>query len=51
MVEKLAPFNFDMKNSKQFSALKQRCTDLAQKYISYDDMLDKLSDAVYKKII
>jgi len=50
MIEKLAEFNFDMKNTKQFSALKQRCTELDKKYISYDDMLDKLADAVYSKI-
>jgi shikimate 5-dehydrogenase len=50
MVEKFAPFNFDMKNSKQFSSLKQRCIELEQKYVSYDDILDKLADAVYKKI-
>ena len=50
MVEKLADFNFDMKNQKQFSALKQRAKELDKKYISYDDMLDELAQAVYKKI-
>ncbi len=50
MVEKLAEFNFDMKNEKQFSALKHRCAELGKKYISYDDMLDKLALAVYEKI-
>jgi len=50
MVEKLSGFNFDMKNSKQFSALKQRCAELDKKYISYDDMLDSLTKAVYQRI-
>jgi len=50
MVENLAEFNFDMKNTKQFSTLKQRANELAKKYISYDDMLDGLTKAVYKKI-
>ncbi|QFR49105.1 hypothetical protein FJR48_04945 [Sulfurimonas lithotrophica] len=50
MIEKLAEFNFDMKNTKQFSALKQRCNELGKKYISYDDMLDNLAQAVYKRI-
>lgn len=50
MVENLAEFNFDMKNTKQFSTLKQRTNELAKKYISYDDMLDGLTKAVYKKI-
>lgn len=50
MVEKLAEFNFDMKNQKQFSALKQKCLDLDKKYISYDDMSDEIAQAVYQKI-
>lgn len=50
MIDELAEFNFDMKNSKQFSALKQRTAELNKKYISYDDMLEKLTQAVYNKI-
>jgi hypothetical protein len=50
MVEKLAEYNFDMKNQKQFSPLKQRAKELDKKYISYDDMLEELAQAVYKKI-
>ena len=50
MIEKLAEFNFDMKNQKQFSALRQRSKELDAKYISYDDMLDHLAQAVYNKI-
>ncbi|WP_373072648.1 hypothetical protein [Sulfurimonas sp.] len=50
MVEKLAEFNFDMKNTKQFSPLKQRAIELDKKYISYDDMLEELTQAVYNKI-
>jgi len=50
MVDTLASFNFDMKNTKQFSALKQRSNEINAKYISYDDMLEQLADTVYKKI-
>lgn len=50
MIKTLATFNFDMKNSKQFSSLKQRSSELDVKYISYDDMLDKLADAIYNRM-
>jgi shikimate 5-dehydrogenase len=50
MVKKLASSNFDMKNKKQFSALRQRCSELDAQYVSYDDMLDELTQAVYKRI-
>lgn len=51
MVEKLAPVNLDMKNSKQFSPLKQRSMELEAKYVSYDDLLEKLTEKAYSEII
>jgi hypothetical protein len=50
MIDKLSEFSFDMKNTKQFSPLKQRAKELDKKYISYDDMLEDLAQAVYKRI-
>jgi hypothetical protein len=50
MVEKLPKYAFDMKNTKQFSALKQRAGELESAYISYDDMLDKLTQKAYEEI-
>jgi len=50
MIEKLPKYSFDMKNKKQFSALKQRATELNAVYISYDDMLDVLTNKVYIEI-
>lgn len=51
MIEKLAKFNFDMKNNKEFSVLKQRANELDADYVSYDDIIDKLCDRAYKTII
>jgi len=51
MINKLAKFNFDMKNSKEFSALKQRANELDAAYTSYDEIIDKLCDRAYKTII
>ena len=50
MVEKLATINIDMKNKKQFSALKQRSLELDAKYVSYDDLLEKLTQKAYIEI-
>lgn len=50
MVTGLAKYNFDMKNSKQFSALKQRSLELQTSYTGYDDLLEALSDKVYQLI-
>jgi hypothetical protein len=50
MIEKLPKYNFDMKNKKQTSALKQRATELNVAYISYDDMLDNLTQKAYSEI-
>ena len=47
MIKKLAKYSFDMKNKKQFSALKKRASELDAEYISYDDMIEKLCDRAY----
>jgi len=51
MVEKLGKFNLDMKNEKQFSALKQRASELGAEYTSYDDLLEKFTKKAYSEII
>jgi hypothetical protein len=51
MIEKLAKYNIDMKNNKQFSALKLRAKELEANYVSYDDLLDKLTQKAYTQII
>jgi len=51
MVTKLAEFNFDMKNEKQFSALKKCSDELHSNYTSYDDLLEKMCDRAYTAII
>lgn len=51
MVEKLAKTNIDMKNNKQFSILKQRTIELHVEYMSYDDLLEKLTKKAYNEII
>ena len=51
MIEKLPKFNFDMKNNKEFSVLKQRADELNAVYISYDDIIDKLCARAYTAII
>jgi len=51
MIEKLAKFNFDMKNVKEFSALKQRATELESNYVSYDDLVDKFCTRAFNTII
>lgn len=50
MVNALAPFNFDMKNTKQTSALKARAVKLDATYTSYDDIIDKLCNKAYNLI-
>ncbi len=50
MVTSLASFNFDMKNTKQTSALKARATQLGADYTSYDDIIDKLCLRAYNLI-
>lgn len=50
MITKLGKYNLDMKNTKQFSALKKRADELRASYISYDDLLDKLTQKAYSLI-
>ena len=50
MISALPAFSLDMKNSKQFSALKQRSIELESKYVSYDDLVDKLTAQAYLAI-
>ncbi|MCK9492306.1 MAG: hypothetical protein M0Q24_09450 [Sulfurimonas sp.] len=50
MIEKLPKESFDMKNTKEFSALKKRAKELDASYTSYDDMIEKLASQVYKTI-
>jgi len=50
MIEKL-PFNsLDMKNAKEYSALKTRANQIGANYIGYDDMIDELSKQAYRLI-
>lgn len=51
MIEKLPKTSIDMKNNKQFSALKARAIELGAEYTSYDDLLDKLTQKAYQEII
>jgi hypothetical protein len=50
MIEKLAPLNIDMKNNKEFSALKARAKDLNASYTSYDDIIEKFVAKAYQLI-
>jgi len=50
MIEKLPSTCFDMKNTKQFSALKNRANELGSNYVSYDDMIEKLAAQAYRII-
>ncbi len=47
MLSNLAQINFDMKNSKQFSALRAKAQEFTKKYIGYDDMIEELSQGAY----
>ncbi|MDD2789985.1 MAG: hypothetical protein PHU40_04890 [Sulfurimonas sp.] len=50
MIEKLPKHNIDMKNEKQFSALKQRATELGASYTSADMIIEKLCTTAYRAI-
>ncbi len=50
MVEKLSQNSFDMKNTKEYSALKTRANKLESNYIGYDDMIEELTAQVYRLI-
>lgn len=49
-IQILAGFNFDMKNSKEFSPLRARAEELGANYTSYDAMIEKFADKAYKTI-
>ena len=50
MVVKLAPNNFDMKNTKEYSALKTRANQLSVNYTGYDGMIEELVQQAYRLI-
>ena len=50
MIEKLPLNSLDMKNTKEFSALKKRAQELNTKYVSYDDIIDQLTAQAYRLI-
>jgi len=50
MVEAMPKFSMDMKNNKQFSALKVRALELNAEYVSYDDIIEKLTAKAYTEI-
>lgn len=50
MIEKLPRLSMDMKNSKQFSALKEQAQKLDSEYVSYDDIVEKLTAQAYRVI-
>ena len=50
MIEKLPLHSIDMKNTKEFSALRKRAQELDAKYVSYDDMIDQLTVQAYRLI-
>lgn len=50
MITALPLFSLDMKNTKQISALKSRAEELGAQYVSYDDLLEKLTNRAYSEI-
>ena len=40
-----------MKNTKEYSVLKTRASQLAVNYTSYDDMIEELSAQAYRLIV
>jgi len=50
MITALAPNNFDMKNSKEYSNLKTKANQLSTTYIGYDDMIEELTIQAYRII-
>ena len=51
MISKLAPYSFDMKNTKEYSSLKTRANHLSANYIGYDDMIEALTTQAYRLIV
>lgn len=50
MITSLPKISMDMKNNKQFSALKQRALELENEYVSYDGIIEKLTAKAYTEI-
>jgi shikimate 5-dehydrogenase len=50
MIEKLPKICLDMKNTKQFSALKRLAKELDANYVGYEDMIEQLTKQVYRII-
>lgn len=50
MVTKLALYNFDMKNTQEYSALKSRAAQLGAEYRGYESMIDALTQQAYRAI-
>jgi len=50
MVEAFPKVVMDMKNNKQFSALRQRAEELGCEYVSYDGLIEKLTQQAYTQI-
>ena len=50
MIERLPKLSMDMKNDKQFSVLKKRALELNAEYVSYDGIIEKLTDKAYIEI-
>lgn len=50
MIESLPNYSLDMKNTKEFSALKKRADELEASYTSYDDIVEKLASQIYRTI-
>lgn len=50
MIKVLAPYNLDMKNKKEYSALQTHASQLDAKYIGYDDMIDDICAYAYRMI-
>lgn len=48
MVGKLSGLNLDMKQKKEFSALKVRANELEASYVGFDNMLDVISQATFE---
>lgn len=51
MVSKLPPLCIDLKNMKQFSALRQRANELGSEYIGYEAQLERLTQNAYNYIL
>lgn len=48
MISWLTALNIDMKQKKEFSALKVRANEVGATYIGFDDMLDEISSGVFE---